>query len=284
MKLLAGKWLVILASAGLCVAVQAAGPDEQWEISTQMQMQMQGMSMPGTTAKVCQPATPAYDPSRGAMDKNCTVSDVRVVGNHSQWKMRCSGANAMQGEGDMLRTPDTLKGTIKMQAEGMDMVMVMSGRRIGTCSQVAEQKKIDTMVKKAEAEGAAATRKGCAAIGDAMLTSGGFQPGMPPEFAAGGACAADKPALCQKAQAFAAGFDGYTAYAGSKGWLATSCGIKLDANRARLCPQALGAKKYGFMRRFCPSETNAARASHCQGFGRGYTADAANPYAALCRR
>lgn len=277
----AQRWAVALLGVAISAAGSAAGPDEQWEMTTQMQMQ--GMSMPGTKALVCQPATPAYDPGRGAMDKNCTVSDVRVVGNKSFWKMRCTGADAMQGEGEMMRTPDLLKGTMKMQVEGMDMTMVMSGRRVGSCSQAAEKKKIDAMIGAAQAKSDAAQREVCATLGQSAVKSGGYQPKMPAEFAGGGMCADARPGLCQQARTFAAGFDGYLVYAGSKGWVAAACGITLAANRAQLCPRAFAAKKYVFLKRHCPVEAKAARASHCQGFGRGYTADAANPYAALCR-
>lgn len=274
--------LVALAAAVLASAVGAAsGPDEQWEMT--VQMQMQGMSMPGSKSLICQPATPAYDPARGAMEKNCTMSEARVVGNKSFWKMRCTGENAMEGEGEMLRTADALKGNMKMQMQGMAMTMVMTGRRVGSCSAVAEKKKIDVMVADAQAKGDAAQKAACAQLGDMMIKSGGYEPKMPSEFAASGKCAADKPALCEKARALAAGFDGLAVYAKSKGWVAAACGINLANNRGQLCPKAFSVKKYGFLKSQCPVEAKAARAQHCGGFGRGYTADAANPYAALCR-
>ena len=271
----------VLMALRASVVGAAAGPDEQWEMS--VQMQMQGMSMPGSKSLICQPATPAYDPARGAMEKNCTMSDTRVVGNKSFWKMRCTGENAMEGEGEMLRTPDALKGNIKMQMQGMAMTMVMSGRRVGTCSAVAEKKKIDVMVADAQAKGDAANKAACAQMGDIMVKSGGHEPKMPADFAAKGNCAASKPMICEKARAFAGGFDGYSVYAKSKGWVAAACGIQLANNRAQLCPKALSARKYGFLKSQCPAEAKAARAQHCGGFGRGYTADAAHPYAALCR-
>ena len=275
-------WIrMVLCTVLLATGAHAAGPDEQWEMSTEMQVE--GMTMPGTKSLVCQPATPAYDPNRGAMDKDCTVSDVRIVGNRSAWKMRCTGANAMQGEGEMLRTPELLKGSMKMQTQGMVMTMRMSGRRVGSCSQAAEKKKVDALIGAAKAKSDAATREACASIGQAQLKSGGFAPKIPEEYAAGGMCADAKPGLCQQARSFAAGFDGYAAYSASKGWVVAACGIALEANRAPLCGRAFAAKKYAFLKRYCPAETQAARASHCRGFGRGYTADAANPYAALCR-
>ena len=284
MQIRNGGWGVLLTMLGALltsVVAAASGPDEQWEMS--VQMQMQGMAMPGSKSLICQPATPAYDPARGAMEKNCTMSDVRVVGNKSFWKMRCTGENAMAGEGEMLRTPDALKGNMKMQMQGMAVTMVMTGRRVGTCSAVAEKKKIDVMVADAKAKGDAAQKAACVQLGDMMIKSGGYEPKMPSEFAASGKCAADKPVVCEKARALAASFDGYSVYAKSKGWVAAACGIQLASSRAQLCPKAFSAKKYGFLKSQCPVEAKAARAQHCGGFGRGYTADAANPYAALCR-
>jgi hypothetical protein len=270
-----------LWAALLVPVAHADGPDEQWEMTTEMKMQ--GMSMPGSKSLVCQPASAAYDPQRDEMQKNCTMSDIRTVGNRTSWKMACTGENAMQGEGDMLRTADALKGTMKVQSHGMAMTMVMSGRRVGTCSAVAEKRKVEAMVADAQAKGREATEQACAQMTDMVVSSGGSEGQPATEFSAGGMCAASKQALCEKARAFAAGYDGFAAYSRSKGWVVAACGIQLAANRAPLCQKAFGAKRYGFLRNECPVEAKAARAAHCAGFGRGYTADAANPYAALCR-
>jgi hypothetical protein len=67
------------------------------------------------------------------------------------------------------------------------------------------------------------------------------------------------------------------------GWVPGACGIDLEANRAGLCQKAQAEKQYNFLNQSCPAEAKALFARNCQGFGRGYTADAAHPNAALCR-
>lgn len=270
--------LLIVLVCGVCAA---AGPDEQWEMTTQMQMQ--GMSMPGDKRLICQPASSAYDPERGKADKNCTMSEVKMVGNKTSWKMRCTGKDAMDGVGEMTRTADTMQGTIRMQADDMEMTMAMNGRRVGTCSAVAEKQKTDKMIADVQAQAETNTRLACKSIVEAYAGSGGVDARVPQEFSAGGMCANEKPALCTQARARAASFAGYPAYAQGKGWVMNSCGIDLDASRKSLCPKALAAKQLGFLKGNCPVEAAAARAQHCQGFGRGYTSDATHPYAALCR-
>ncbi len=264
--------------SGVCAA---AGPDEQWEMTSQMQME--GMSMPGSKQLVCQPATPAYDPGRGETDKNCTMSEVKTVGNKTSWKMRCTGKDAMEGEGEMLRTADTMKGTMRMQADDMEMSMALSGRRVGTCSAVAEKQKSDAMVAKVVAQADADTKLACKSLVDSYVESGGTEEHMPDVFTGNKMCADSKPALCTQAKARAASFGGYATYAQNKGWLMKACGIDLDASRKSLCPKALAAKQLGFLKGNCPVEAAAARAQHCQGFGRGFTSDATHPFAALCR-
>ena len=271
----------LFSAALISGACAAAGPDEQWEITTQMQMQ--GMSMPGTTQRVCQPADSAYDPSRGDADKNCSMTDVRIDGNRTSWKMRCSGEQAMEGEGEMLRTADAMKGTIKVQSDDMEMTMKLSGRRIGSCSATAEKKKTEAMIAGIQAQADASAKEVCQAFVENYAQNGGMDSTVPDEFSARGSCVDAKPQLCTQARARAASFDGYPAYAQGKGWVLSACGIGLEANRKQLCTQALAARQFGFLKRSCPAEATAARAQHCQGFGRGYTSDSAHPYAALCR-
>ncbi len=273
--------LLLLATSLLSTGALATGPDEKWEVSTQMQMD--GMSMPGSKDVFCQPKSEAYDPQRGNTDKNCTTSDVRVVGNTSYWSMRCTGEQEMQGDGEMMRTADALNGEIRMRVDGMEMTMVMTGRRVGTCSAAAEKKAVDTMVADMQAQGDAQIREVCDSLIESNAKDGGAQSDLAGEFSGDGMCAAAKPRLCEQARSRAAGFEGYSAYAQGKGWVAAVCGLQLDRNRQQLCPKAFAAKQYRFLNQHCPIEAKAAKAQHCQGFGRGYTADSMNPYAALCR-
>ena len=270
--------LSAVLGSGVC---PAAGPDELWEITTQMEMQ--GMSMPGSTQQVCQPANSAYDPSRGDNQAECSMSEVKTVGNRTSWKMRCSGEEEMEGEGEMLQTAEAMKGTMRVISDGEEMTMKMSGRRVGSCSAAAAQKKTEAMVADLQAQANAGKREACAGFVNIHAQDGGMGNKLPEEFADNGMCADAKPELCAQARARAASFAGYPAYTQGKGWVLAACNIELEPARKTLCTQATSARQFGFLRNHCPVEAAAARTRHCQGFGRGYTSDSSHPYAALCR-
>jgi hypothetical protein len=263
-----------------CASALAAGTDESWEMS--IKMDMQGMSMPAMTHMSCLPKGGAYKPDDGAKDKNCQMTDVKVAGNTTRWTMQCSGPQAMTGTGEVTRTADTMKGTMKMsmrdQGRAMEMTQVISGKRVGTCDAVAERKKIDDQV-------ATIVSDMCKGQVESAVTTGGYEPRMPEAFTRKEQCLSSKPAVCERARAFMTGYDQYSVYAKSRGWVVKECGIDLEAKRTALCKTAVAERKNPFIRGNCPAEAAAFRADYdrnCQGFGRGYTADAAHPNAKLC--
>lgn len=117
-------------------SVLAAGNDELWEMTTKMDMM--GMSMPGGMQKTCMKKESGYQPGKSEQNKNCEMVDVKVSGNTTKWKMRCTGENAMDGSGEMTRTADTMNGTVKMSMKRGEMVQVISGKRVGTCNYETE--------------------------------------------------------------------------------------------------------------------------------------------------
>lgn len=240
---------------------------------------MPGMAIPPMKHTFCQPKDGTYKPDKGKQDKNCEMTDVHVSGNTTKWKMHCSGKDAMEGSGEMTRTADTMNGTIKMSMKNGQMTQVMSGKRVGTCDAAAERKKIDDKMN-------AVLGDMCAQQVDMAVKSGGYEPKMPEQFARKEQCAASKPSVCEKARAFVSGYDEYGIYAKSRGWVASECGINLEAKRVELCKKAGTERKFKFVKENCPAETKAFKDEYdknCQGFGRGYTADAGHPNAKLCR-
>jgi len=260
-------------------SVLAAGSDELWEMSTKMDMP--GMAMPAMKHTSCLPKGGAYKPEGNPQDKSCQITDLKMSGNTTSWKMHCGGKEAMDGSGEVTRTPDTLNGTVKMSMKNMQMTQVISGKRVGTCDAAGERQKMDEKMNAMKSEQ-------CAAAVDTAVKSGGYEPRMPEQFVRKEQCAASKPALCEKARAFvsAGGDNEYMVYAKSRGWVAAECGINLEAKRVALCKTGVAEKKYKFVKDSCPAEAKAFKDEYnknCQGFGRGYTADAAHPNAKLCR-
>ena len=109
----------------------AEGEGEWWEMNTKMEMP--GMpAMPGGQAvKFCRVKGDEGKPVKSADDKNCTITDVKNVGNTMTFNMKCTGKDAMTGNGEMTSTPTTFNQKIKMRGGGEGMAMVSTGKRIG---------------------------------------------------------------------------------------------------------------------------------------------------------
>lgn len=113
-----------------------------WEATAQMQMP--GMpQMPPMTNTRCMTAEELKDPSAalsktpGGAENNCKVSDQKITRDTIAWKMACTGAMAMTGEGTMTFKGDTYSGTITMTMSGNTkgtMSITSTGKRLGDCT------------------------------------------------------------------------------------------------------------------------------------------------------
>jgi hypothetical protein len=131
-----------LTAAALAIAgtIVAQGPrrDGRWQVT--IEMQMAGMTMPPQTATQCITPEDAKDPQkampqggRGATPGDCKISDYKVDGNKVTWSMSCA-RDKMSGSGEFLYSGDTYTGIMKMSAEGQEMTMKYSGKRLGDCT------------------------------------------------------------------------------------------------------------------------------------------------------
>lgn len=126
-KLLLG---LVLPGALFSFAAWAAGSDELWEMKTRM---YSGMKVQATPYTACLPKGEAYMPQKSPQEKNCEITEHKVSGVKTTWKMHCTGDNAMDVEGEVTRTADTIKGTMQVVANGKKIKQIISGKRIGTC-------------------------------------------------------------------------------------------------------------------------------------------------------
>ena len=281
--------------AAVCLVVGTTsawgtGNDELWEMTTTMKMQ--GMAMQPMKSKFCQAKDGEYNPSADKPDKNCTVTDQKVTGNTVSWKMQCTGKNAMTGSGEMTRTADGMKGSFNMRAQGMDMVQVMEGKRVGTCDAAAQKKAINDAVAEADAANATNARIACDNAVQSAVQSGGRGNGDS-QFKGKGACVAYKTQICDQIRTRVGTHAGFAGYVNNRdqaqsmnqswGWAMTECGITLEQYRPTLCKSASNDKNYRFIGGFCPTEAADLNTRYCAGFGRGYTSDAQHPNASLCR-
>jgi hypothetical protein len=146
-------WILftLLAASGAGSAL-AAGSDELWDMTMKVEMPGMNMQMPEMKHQFCQPKGNAFKPdSMPRQDKKCEMVDLKVSGNTTSWKMRCTGPEKMEGSGIMTRTADTLQGSTKMsmtsQGQTMQMNQAMSAKRVGTCDYAVEQKKLEDSIK-----------------------------------------------------------------------------------------------------------------------------------------
>jgi hypothetical protein len=122
---------MILLAAASTASAWAAGSDELWEMTTKMDMP--GMTMPAMTETVCLPKGGSYKPGKVPHQKNCEVSDLKVSGDKTTWKVHCPGRDPMNGNGEVTRTANTMKGMMKLSSKEIQMSQDISGKRVGTC-------------------------------------------------------------------------------------------------------------------------------------------------------
>ena len=133
------KSISTISIALLCSAFSAtaySAPGEWWEVTSRMEMAGMPFAMPATTIKVCIPKGGENDPRKTSQDKDCQMSDVKISGNKSSWKMRCNhDGEVMTGTGEITSTPNSYQG--KMQISGvsggekMNMTTNYRGKRVG---------------------------------------------------------------------------------------------------------------------------------------------------------
>lgn len=133
-ELLSGMVLLAMVSSA---SVWAEGSDELWEVKAKMDMgiSIPGMQMPAVTNTVCLAKGGEYKPEKFLQEKNCEMTDLKVNGNKTSWKVRCSGQVDMEAQGEVIRNADTLSGVVYVTTNGMQMTQNISGKRIGTCQQ-----------------------------------------------------------------------------------------------------------------------------------------------------
>ena len=117
---------------GLAPARAADPPGVLWESTSQMAMPGMPMQMPAQTVKVCSAKTWTKPPPGG--DRSCVTSDYKMVGNKATWKMQCSGQMPMTGTGELtFEGSDSYTGAIQATAQGTNMTIKLSGKKVGTC-------------------------------------------------------------------------------------------------------------------------------------------------------
>lgn len=231
-----------------CVStLTLAAPGEYWEITNKMEMQ--GMSMPGMSSKMCIGKGGEKDP-RNSSDKDCEVSDMKSSGNKSSWKMRCNkDGEVMTATGEMSATPDRTEGTIHFNsAKTGNMTINFVNKRVGgACDTDEMKKKYEAMAEAGKQASDQQTAKICESMkGKLGRDVGAYFSLKDPKSSWGKTCgidmAAAKRTLCKSVDINNSDFveqmpgDGRGAY---KAPLQSECPREMktymEASRKRLC-------------------------------------------------
>lgn len=120
--------LLVLASA----RASAEPPGILWETTSQTVMEGLPMQMPAMTSRSCAAKEWKQPPPSG--DQSCKTTEFKVVGNKATWSVQCTGDMPMSGVGEMtFNGTDSYTGIVKFSAQGMNMTVRMTGKKVGTC-------------------------------------------------------------------------------------------------------------------------------------------------------
>lgn len=287
-----------------------AGTGNLYSVTSRVEIVGMPFQMPPQTAEVCGPK----DQSSQQMiphDKNCTVSDFRVVGNKSTFTMTCTGANPMTATGEFERlSAEAYRGTMRMQGnmegEPMDMTMTFDGRRLRDCNYATESP---------AAQGREMLARSCAE----QLSAPGYPYMLHTSFLGANAmCAADKAKFCARITPLANDLPALRQAAETAEQMRTAagggtiglwesfqgCGLPRATVMTRACAKAESAPDYDFLgamcpdvvarlcptadpkampdfvARYCPVQAQAYAAQNC--VARGFTIDASSPNGKFC--
>lgn len=285
--------------AAIAALTWAAGSDELWEITTQMDMPGIPAGMGTRTTQVCsEKGDPKSALTRSPDMEKCKLSDYRESGNRITMTVSCpEGTGTVDNTYNAARSE--YKGTMTMRSREGTMTVQMAGRRVGDC---------DAQQARAEREATAAVATRQHAQGQAMLTQ--FEQTQIKECTAAvdtmqmqrlgmyarcesspsycdsmvkseatrnvaKACMAKAREFCERYQTM----DGFLK-ANASDEAAAMCKLSRQQVAASHCPRALQSENLTYLGRFCPAEARPLAQQHCA--GRRFTAAEGGKYAEFC--
>jgi hypothetical protein len=127
---------VTAASAFILIALapaRAEAPGVLWQSTSQVVMQGMPFSPPPNTVKFCA-ARDSSQPPPSPPGQQCTVSNQQRSGNKVTWDTQCTGQMNSTGHGEITYdSADSYTGFIELAAEGMNMRINLTGKKVGDC-------------------------------------------------------------------------------------------------------------------------------------------------------
>jgi hypothetical protein len=287
--------------APLSAVAQGKGAGELWEITMNIPGMPAGMMKP---QRVCQGDDPSRAATQDPSKKDCKVTGTKKTALGTTVILSCPDGSTMtidQQYTSAARTEFKSTMTSKGGRDG-EFTMNMTGRKVGACDAVAENKardaKIDDMKKQlaaGQAQSAAAMKqqsdsqiKQCSAALESMSWNGfgahghcyKRTDGQCAQFAemhkhypeATKACNANLGEFCKRFQTA----DGFMK-ARSDENAAKMCGVSSKAIKTAQCPKT---QNLAFLGAYCPVQAKPIAMEHCT--GRDYTSRNGGKYNVFC--
>lgn len=125
---------LVIFSTPACAGSELNMEDGMWEITSTVKMQ--GMTIPPMSFSQCITKENAIPQDNSSGKDNCTVSEMKTVGDTLSWTVICKEATGeLKGKGQITYHGDRFEGEVSAEFPGTGMVMVteMTGRRTGPC-------------------------------------------------------------------------------------------------------------------------------------------------------
>lgn len=264
-------------TASLFALTASAGTGEYWEITSKTEMPGMPFAMPSTTQKVCIGKGNEKQP-RSSKDQDCQMSDVKISGNKTSWKMRCnSNGDTMTGEGEQTTNADSYEGVVHLVSSGkhaMNMTQHYSGKRVGgSCDTEELAKKVNKQIAQTCDTSGRSTPE-LINMGDSYLGKGAMCANKRDE-----ACSAIRRDAGSDVDAYTALVEHDKQVAGTGAVnVAKACGVNMAAATKSVC-KMLNGKNYSKLSPYCPAEAKAYKEAQRKAqasrdyTGRDYTAD-----------
>ena len=132
--------LFIALAVAASPSALAQGTDDQWEISSRMEMPGMAISVPAQVVKICVGKN-GKDDEFIPKQKDCKIVDSKRTGNKYTYKMACAGSDPATMEGEVVFGTGAYEGKMQMTMTKTNesMRMTYSGQRVGSCTAPAKK-------------------------------------------------------------------------------------------------------------------------------------------------
>lgn len=115
-------------------AESPAAPGELWQVISVTSNHRSLKQMPPEKLEVCAARKWTSPPGGDDKVRGCVSADFLMRGTKATWTFRCKGPPAITGKGEIYRdSDDAYSGTLQYPSDEGNVVVSLSGRRIGQC-------------------------------------------------------------------------------------------------------------------------------------------------------